>query len=88
MNLQALETAIRAFLECRDGRPLTFPRPGDKETEETWLTKYVYFGPLVKELNNSLITNTERDLYNLETYCIRLFLIPTPSDRASSSKDQ
>lgn len=39
MNLQALETAIRAFLECRDGRQLTFPRPGETETEGTWFTK-------------------------------------------------
>jgi len=66
MNLQALETAIRAFLECRDGRPLTFPRPGETETEETWLTKYVYFGPLVQEFNKSLKTAEERARYTLD----------------------
>ena len=65
MNLQALETAIRAFLECRDGRPLTFPRPGETETEETWLTRYVYFGPLVQEFNKSLISESERESYTL-----------------------
>lgn len=51
MNLQAIEMAIRAFLECCDGHALSFPKPGDPEVDETWLTKYVYFGPLVTEFN-------------------------------------
>jgi hypothetical protein len=61
MNLQAIETAIRAFLECRDERALNFPKPGETEVDETWLTKFFYFGPLVKEYNNSLNTAFERE---------------------------
>lgn len=72
MNLQAIDTAIRAFLECRDGRALSFPRPGETEIEETWLTKFVYFGPLVKEFNGSLHTAFERANYALDEKVIDL----------------
>lgn len=67
LNLQALETKIRAFLVCRDGGKLEFPRPGDGSADETWLTKFFYFGPLVDEFNGSLQTDEERERYTLDT---------------------
>ena len=72
MNLQAIETAIRAFLECRDGNAIKFPRPGETEVDETWLTKYIYFGPLVKEFNKSLNTDFEKLHFTLDDKIIDL----------------
>lgn len=72
LNLQALETTIRAFLECRDGGTLEFPKPGDASTDETWLTRYCYFGPLVDEFNSSLRSEEERQLYTLNTDIVNI----------------
>ena len=36
LNLQSLETKIRALLECRYGRALRFPKPGETVARETW----------------------------------------------------
>jgi hypothetical protein len=60
------------MLECRDGRAISFPRPGETEVNETWLTKYVYFGPLVTEFNKSLNTDYERENYSLDKKVIDL----------------
>ncbi|WP_213775703.1 hypothetical protein [Bradyrhizobium sp. dw_78] len=71
LNLQSIETKIRAFLECRDGGALSFPKPGDTVTKETWLTKYYFFGPLVDEFNGSL-TDRERERYALDTRIVEI----------------
>lgn len=72
VNLQSIETKIRAFLECRDGGMLSFPKPGEILTRRTWLTKSAYFGPLVKEFNESLNTDEERQLYSLDLQIVEI----------------
>ncbi|MFT4120560.1 hypothetical protein [Bradyrhizobium sp.] len=72
MNLQAIETAIRAFLQCRDGQDLVFPRPGEAEVDETWLTKFAYFGPLVSEFNDSLDAGFEQENFTLDKKIVDL----------------
>src|SRR5258707_2816362 len=62
MDLQSLETHIRYFLYRRDGEDAAFPKPGDWQTRETWLTKFISLDDLIKEYNSSLESN-ERALF-------------------------
>jgi hypothetical protein len=62
MDLQSLETHIRYFLYRRDGEYAAFPKPGDWQTRETWLTKFISLGDLIKEYNSSLKSH-ERALF-------------------------
>jgi len=69
LNFQAIETAIRAFLECQEGRRITFPlyKPDIKTAPLTRMTDYEYFGPLVAEFNSSLRTEDEKKRFTLDT---------------------
>jgi hypothetical protein len=53
-NLQALETVLRRFLMEVHGQPMEFPKPGDTDANETYLTNYRSLDGLVREFNNSL----------------------------------
>lgn len=53
-NLQALETHIRYFLLRASGQQPSFPKKGDKDAAENYLTLFISLGELVKKYNSAL----------------------------------
>lgn len=53
-NLQALETVIRYFLARRYGQDIQFPKVGEEEAAENYLTRWVGLDKLAKNYNGAL----------------------------------
>ena len=53
-NLQALETALRYFLLRRKGEEAQFPKPGDTQVKNTYLTRHTSLGKLIRTFNAAL----------------------------------
>lgn len=53
-NLQALETVLRYFLARRYEQDIQFPKVGDKEAAENYLTRWVGLDKLAKNYNGAL----------------------------------
>jgi hypothetical protein len=53
-NLQALETILRYFLLRLHKQEVQFPKVGDADAKETYLTDYLFLGPLIDQYNNAL----------------------------------
>lgn len=65
-NLQTLETVIRIFLAALDDQKWKLPDSGQKEIDETWLTNFRAFGPLIRHYNDAL-TDEERGKFSVCT---------------------
>jgi hypothetical protein len=60
MNLQALETVLRYFLLRRSRQDPQFPKVGDADVSETYLTNYMSLGYLIDEFNKGLEENEKQ----------------------------
>jgi hypothetical protein len=56
-NLQALETVLRYFLARRHEQNIQFPKVGDEEAAENYLTRWVGLDKLAKSYNGALMDN-------------------------------
>ena len=53
-NLQALETVLRYFLARRHEQDIQFPKEGDEDAAENYLTRWVFLSKLIKNYNGAL----------------------------------
>jgi hypothetical protein len=70
-NLQALETVLRYFLLCRNGEEAQFPKVGDAQVKNTFLTRHTSLGKLIRTFNAALDAAEKKFEVDLEAVHIR-----------------
>jgi hypothetical protein len=54
-NLQALETVLRYFLVRLRNQDATFPKPGERDAQKTYMTRFLPLGKIIRKYNNVLL---------------------------------
>jgi hypothetical protein len=70
-NLQALETHLRYFIVKSSGQEVAFPKEGDKDVTENYLTNYVSLGELIKTFNAVLSADERMFLVDESVVVVR-----------------